>query len=199
MSHKNLPWGFVAKKIVYGIAAYRYILCVVELWRPEHAEGAIEVVRAVFDEYGFTWDETGYHADLYDVPSHYLQDDCPFYVFLDGPRVVGTAALDRFQTLPGSPGSLIEVDGTRRIAATDCALERLYVHPSARRRGIGSLLFEQVLSEARKTGCNRMEIWSDKRFGDAHRLYERFGAKAIGDRICDDPDVSPEWGLLLNL
>lgn len=44
-----------------------------------------------------------------------------------------------------------------------------------------------------------MEIWSDKRFVEAHRLYQRLGAFVVADRICSDPDNSPEWGLLLPL
>lgn len=32
---------------------------------PKHEAAARAVVRAVHDEYGFTWDEHGYHCDLY--------------------------------------------------------------------------------------------------------------------------------------
>ena len=166
----------------------------IELWRPEHAQGAIQVVRAVFDEYAFTWDEKGYHADLYDVPTHYFETNCPFYVAINQGEVVGTAALDCFEPISNDHSEVLP-----RIAGCDCALERLYVLPSARRLGIGSSLFEKVVAEAKRREKRRMEIWSDKRFGDAHRLYQRFGAKVVADRICDDPDVSPEWGLMLEL
>jgi putative acetyltransferase len=172
---------------------------VIELWKPEHEAGAIEVVRSVFDEYGFTWDETDYHADLYDVPGHYLEDGCPFYVFLDEDQVAGTVALDLFPAIVGLAGNLVDQGGKTRIAGADCSLERLYVHPTARRKGVGSRLFVHVLQEAKRLGRSRMEIWSDKRFLDAHRLYQRFGAIVVGDRICDDPDESPEWGLVLDI
>jgi putative acetyltransferase len=172
---------------------------VIELWRPEHAQGAIEVVRSVFDEYGFTWDEEGYHADLYDVPRHYFQTDCPFYVALQENRVVGTAALDCFDELNDAEGTTCSIEGMTRIVGCDCALERLYVLPTARRGGIGSQLLDAIIVEARRRDRRRLEIWSDKRFTDAHRLYQRFGAKVVADRMCDDPDVSPEWGLALDL
>ena len=168
-------------------------------WAQEHAEGAVAVVKAVFDEYGFTWDEVGYHADLYDVPGHYLATGCPFFVAIVDGEVVGTAALDRFPTIEGEPGTIVENQGARRIAGADCALERLYVHPSSRRAGVGSRLIERVITEAKEGGYKAMEIWSDKRFADAHRLYGRYGAEVAGDRICDDPDVSPEWGLTIRL
>ncbi len=171
----------------------------IQHWSPEHSAGAISVVRAVFDEYGFTWDPDGYHADLYDVPAFYLKDGLPFFVAVSGGVVVGTAALDLFPALSGPEGTVVTIDGKSRIAGSDCALERLYVHPDARRRGLGSSLFQRVIEEANTSGRRRMEIWSDKRFEGAHRLYQRFGARVVGDRICDDPDESPEWGLTLAL
>ena len=130
------------------------------------------VVRAVYDEFGFTWDEAGYHADLRDVEATYAA----FYIAdVDG-RIVGTAGLT-------SHGSL----------------ERLYVLAEARGSGAGSALLTAVADEARRRGHDRLEIWSDKRFTDAHRLYERHGARVIGERVHDDPDSSHEWGLVLDL
>lgn len=133
---------------------------------------AAAVVRAVFEEFGFTWDEAGYHADLRDVEASYVA----FFVAESDGRIVGTAGLsDR--------GSL----------------ERLYVLPEARGSGAGSALFTAVAEEARRHGHEQLEIWSDKRFTDAHRLYERHGARVVGERVHDDPDESQEWGLILDL
>ena len=42
-------------------------------------------------------------------------------------------------------------------------------------------------------------FFTDKRFDDAHRLYERFGARVEAERVHDDPDSSHEWGLVLEL
>jgi GNAT superfamily N-acetyltransferase len=117
---------------------------------------------------------------------------------IDG-RIVGTAALERFERIPGEAGKCIERNGYVRACSADCSLERLYVHPDARRKGVGSALTQHVIDQAKREGLSAMELWSDKRFGDAHRLYGRFGAVVVGDRICDDPDVSPEWGLLIRL
>lgn len=133
---------------------------------------AAAVVRAVYDEFGFTWDATGYHADLADVEAAYAAF---FVAELDG-RIVGTAGL----TAGGS-------------------LERLYVLSDARGSGAGSALLTAVADEARRRGHESLEIWSDKRFTDAHRLYERHGARVVGERVHDDPDSSAEWGLVLHL
>lgn len=130
------------------------------------------VVRAVYDEFGFTWEEEGYHADLHDVEASYAA----FYVAEANGRIVGAAGL----TGHGS-------------------LERLYVLPEARGSGAGSALLTAVADEARRNGHARLEIWSDKRFTDAHRLYERHGARVVSERVHDDPDSSLEWGLVLDL
>ena len=159
----------------------------------------VQVVRTVYDEYGFTWDPEGYHRDLYDVPGHYLQPGHGFWVAEDpSGQVVGTVALHRFDRLPLGE-SLVHFEGQSRVAGADCSLERLYVLPAARGSGVGGALFRLVIETARAEGRSRMEIWSDKRFESAHRLYLRHGAEIVGDRICQDPDQSPEWGLRLDL
>jgi putative acetyltransferase len=162
-------------------------------------EGVVNVIRAVFDEYSFTWDEADYHADLYDIEAFYTAKGHTFYVAMVDDRVVGTIALERFSALPGEAGVLGETAGFIRVGGCDCSLERMYVHPEARRQGIGAALIETIVAAARAEGRTAMEVWSDKRFGDAHRLYGRFGGRVVGERICHDPDQSPEWGLIIEL
>lgn len=161
---------------------------------------AVDIVRSVYDEYAFTWDEHDYHADLYDLRGFYLDPGHPFWLAEDSDgKPIGTVALEIFPRIPGGLGTLIEAGGQQRIAGCDCGLMRLYVRSEARRSGAGSALLSTVLAEARARDRRKMEIWSDKRFTDAHRLYERLGAVLAGDRICHDPDQSPEWGLFLKL
>ncbi len=160
---------------------------------------AATIVKAVFDEYGFTWDEADYCADLYDLKGHYLELGHPFWVAEFGGEIVGTSALELYDTLPGSIGQPIELKGKIRAASSDCSLERLYVHPKARGLGLGTALLRRTIDEAVSRGRKAMEIWSDKKLENAHRLYGHFGVTPIGDRICDDPDESPEWGFVLGL
>ena len=141
---------------------------------------AAAVVRAVYEEYGFTWDPASYHADLADVEASF---DAFWVAELDG-EVVGCAGLRSAPLV---------------LEGTDCSLERLYVLSSARGSGLGAALVETVAAHARALGRRRLEIWSDKKFADAHRLYERLGARAVADRVHDDPDESAEWGLVLDL
>ena len=160
---------------------------------------AAEVVKAVFQEYGFTWDPEDYCADLYDLETYYLSHGSCFWVAEVDGWLCGTTALELYDSIPGDVGEAVTVDGKVRAAGSDCSLERLYVHPGARSLGIGRTLMDTTLAQARQLGRTAMEIWSDKKLENAHRLYGHYGAIAIGDRICDDPDESPEWGFVVRL
>jgi putative acetyltransferase len=54
-------------------------------------------------------------------------------------------------------------------------LRKLYVAQTARRRGLGGRLCDLAEAQARVCGAVFIELWSDTRFTDAHRLYERRG------------------------
>lgn len=140
--------------------------------RSADSAAAAAVVRAVYDEHGFTWDEDGYHADLTDVETAYPA----FFVAELDDEIVGTAAL-----------------------STEGSLERLYVLAPARGSGLGAGLLEAVAAEARRRGHRQLEIWTDKVLTEAHRLYERAGAHRDGERVNDDPDASHEWRYVLPL
>jgi len=171
------------------------------------SEAAAGVVQKVFEEYGFTWDPHDYSADLYDLESHYLAEGHAFWIAelvsplqnLPAGTVVGTCALETFDRLPGLAGEPVLHDGVVRAGGADCSLERLYTLPEARGLGLGTALLKMAVEEGLRRSCTVMEIWSDKKLTLAHRLYEKYGALRIGDRICDDPDESPEWGMALVL
>ena len=164
------------------------------------SHAAVDVVREVYEEYNFTWDEGDYHADLYDLKQHYLNAGHKFWIAEDdNGRAVGVVALEIFNPVLGENGKVVSYQSFQRIAGCDCALQRLYVRPSARNMGVGTALMQRVVETARALGRKQLEIWSDKRFVEAHKLYGKFGAIQVGDRICHDPDQSPEFGLFINL
>lgn len=54
-------------------------------------------------------------------------------------------------------------------------LEELYVAPSLRGNGLGSMMMERVLEETRKQGAGEIQINVDQVDADARRFYERHG------------------------
>lgn len=97
----------------------------------------------------------------------------------------------------------VAVDGTDRVIgmiawepkdADTVELRKLYVHPDAQRRGIGRTLTDWVLGEAAVFGASRVILWSDTRFSDAHRLYERAGFRRGPDtRALNDLSHTVEY------
>lgn len=95
----------------------------------------------------------------------------------------------RMWVAPGSaPGALDGCVGYVPGPAV-AELKNLYVAAAARRRGLGSVLVGLVERAARDAGFARVELWSDTRFVEAHRLYTRLGYAATG-RTRDLHDLS---------
>jgi putative acetyltransferase len=73
-------------------------------------------------------------------------------------------------------------------------LHRLYVRPDQRGRGLGASLVSKVERHAREKGATRIFFWSDTRFTNAHRLYQRLGyVKVDGQRDLGDISNSVEY------
>lgn len=61
------------------------------------------------------------------------------------------------------------------LAGDFCRLSYLCVHESARGLGIGAIFESRAVEEARRRGCDRIELHSHERRKDAHRFYFREG------------------------
>jgi len=73
-------------------------------------------------------------------------------------------------------------------------LKRLYVAAGARRHGLGARLVELVEREAAHRAAPYVFLWTDTRFRDAHRLYERLGyVRADQMRVLHDASNSIEY------
>lgn len=162
-------------------------------------ERAIQtLIRQVYDEFGFGWDPDGYHADIYNLESHFALPN-RFWVAEEAGRIIGCIGVEVFDPLPGEYKQIFDTGRLLRIGQADSELVRLYTYPEARGRGIGRQLAEVCIEHARHHGCRLMEIWSDFNLVDAHRLYTKLGAELIGERICAPPDEAPEHGFALEL
>jgi putative acetyltransferase len=79
-------------------------------------------------------------------------------------------------------------------------LVKLYVAPSARRRGLGGRLIATAEAEARARGAAALVLFTDTRFSDAHRLYERHGfVRRPGRRWLFDLSASVEYAYAKSL
>jgi len=86
-------------------------------------------------------------------------------------------------------GEVVACVGIKPRPDGTAELKSLYVAQRARRRGLGARLTGLVEEVAARLGMHGMVLWSDTRFGDAHRLYERLGYARTG-RTRDLQDLS---------
>jgi len=123
--------------------------------RDSDSEQLIRLIGEVFAEYpGCVLDVDGEMPHLRRPASAFARWGGRFWVAEDG-RVVACVGLATH-------------DGIAE-------LKHLYVAAGARRHGLGGRLCELVEAEATRRGHRRIELWSDTRFLDAHRLYEARG------------------------
>jgi GNAT superfamily N-acetyltransferase len=90
-------------------------------------------------------------------------------------------------------GKLIASVAADRVRPAVVELKRLYVARDHRRQGIATNLVRLVIGHAAGLGADRLELWSDLRFTEAHRRYESLGFLRSGRRRrLYDPSNSTE-------
>ncbi|GAA2237079.1 GNAT family N-acetyltransferase [Streptomyces amakusaensis] len=67
------------------------------------------------------------------------------------------------------------VPGLSRRGATRAIIEGVRVHADERGSGLGTVLIEWAVEEARRQECLLVQLTSDVSRTDAHRFYERLG------------------------
>lgn len=146
----------------------------------------IELISGVYGEYeGCVLDLPGVDADLPALATSWAALGGHGWVVTDGDRIVACVGVAP-ATVRGRPGA---------------ELKRLYVAGSHRRQGLGQALVELVEADARDHhGAEEVELWSDTRFHDAHRLYERRGYQRQPEtRDLHDPSHTTEYHFVRTL
>lgn len=149
--------------------------------RSEDSPAVIALVERAYAEYpGCVLDLPGVDADLPELAEAWRDAGGCGWVVEDGAEVVACVGL--VPVGDDEQGPRVE-------------LKRLYVAGTHRRRGLGRALVELVERHAVDDHRARsVELWSDTRFVDAHRLYERCGYRHTGrTRDLHDPSATTEY------
>ena len=128
---------------------------------PEH----IEQTRALFLEYaaslGFSLCFQSFDEELKSLPGAYAAPSGRLFLVQYEQQTAGCVAL-------------------RKLEAKICEMKRLYVRPAYRGKGLGRILVELVIAEARAIGYERMRLDTvASSMQDAVELYRRMGFKEI--------------------
>ena len=138
--------------------------------------GVVALIGRVYLEYGFVYVPEVEVPDLFRFDQHYAAPHGAFFVVREDNVVVGSVGVERLN------------DGSAE-------LHRLYLDAGLRGRGTGRALVETVLEWCRTQKIRRLILWSDTRFDQAHRLYERMGFQRTGERVLpDDLNQTREYG-----
>jgi len=120
--------------------------------RDTDSAGVIALIAGVFAEYpGCVLDVDLEEPELRAPATHYDR----FWVLEQDGEIVGCSACSL-------SGRVVE-------------MKKIYLDRCLRGQGWGRRLIERVEQEARETGAQRIEAWSDTRFETAHAVYRRLG------------------------
>lgn len=145
---------------------------------PEDVPGILALIGEVYSEYDCVLDAEAEERHLLEPGPYFRARGGEFWVVEEDGRIRATVAV----MLEGDAGEL----------------KSLYVHSSLRRQGWGRRLTELAIDYARAQDKQKMILWSDTRFRDAHRLYRSMGFRETGLRELKDSNNSIEYGFELS-
>jgi ribosomal-protein-alanine N-acetyltransferase len=80
-------------------------------------------------------------------------------------------------------------DGAAPVPPGGCFLGYLFVVPERWGKGIGGVIFDAVLAEAKRRHASRLHLWTSKDNERSHRLYRSRGFSPTGRTV----DGEGEW------
>lgn len=147
--------------------------------RDDDAEGFIALIGACWAEYpGCVLDVDGEVPELRALATHFARQGGALWA---AERRGGGRILGMVGTRP------LPEDGAWEIC-------RMYVAAEERGTGLAHCLLDAAEAHARAAGARRLVLWSDTRFGRAHRFYEKRGYVRTGPiRVLGDLSNSLEF------
>lgn len=142
----------------------------IELVRADTPE-KIDQARIIFLRYArsldFDLSFQGFDAEISALPGDYAPPSGRLLLAAEGNEVAGCVAL-------------------RKIGESLCEMKRLFVLPEQRRKGIGRILAEAIIREAKGSGYGRMRLDTVPSMTSAVKLYRSLGFEEISP-YCHNP------------
>lgn len=163
--------------------------------RDDDRDGLIQLIGKTYAEYpGCVLDVEREEPDLLGIASAYARYGGAFWVITAPAPEAAPAMAEASATAAGVIVACVGwLPSSRAERSGWVELRKLYVARDYRRRGLASALVGRVESAARERGAPGVELWSDTRFLDAHRLYARHGYRQGAQRELFDVSRSVEY------
>ena len=130
----------------------------------EYAYERLDIIRTLFREYanslGVDLQFQDFENELNRLPDKYALDDGRLYIAYVNDEVAGCI-------------------GLRRFDANRCELKRLYIRPAFRHLGLGVLLSQKVITDARQIGYDKILLDTLSSMTPAMNLYKKLGFQEI--------------------
>lgn len=144
---------------------------------------AVELIReygaSIADVAACSLEHQGFEAELASLPGRYAPSK--------GGRLLVALVDER-------PAGCIALRALPDLGPGVCEMKRMYVRPAFRGRGLGRLLAERLLAEAKGAGYTLMKLDTDTapKFAAAIALYRSLGFVEC-ERYNADPDPKTMW------
>lgn len=131
--------------------------------QPQQDAAMAAIIRSALEAHGLNIPGTAYFDRSLDhLSAFYDRPGRAYYVLTEGEAVLGGIGIAEFEGLPGC-----------------CELQKLYLTPSARGRGLGADLIRRIEDRARALGYRRIYLETHSVLGAAVHAYERAGYRQI--------------------
>ena len=124
--------------------------------RDNEQDDVYAIVKSVLQPFGLQVDPDGTDKDLSDIRGFYIDKGGCFKVIADDGVIIGSYGL--------FPLSLVI-----------CELRKMYLLPAYQGRGLGRLMMEDALAEARQRQFKEMVLETNSVLERAGRLYQKYG------------------------
>jgi ribosomal protein S18 acetylase RimI-like enzyme len=154
------------------LAAVRRLFRAFVGWHRERHTEDRELVDAYFDD-------AAYEREIEGLPGGYAPPGGSLLVCWEAGLAVGCVA-------------------SQRLDGASCEMKRMFVAPTARGRGAGRVLAEEVIGRARAAGYATMYLDTSIRQTEAIALYRDLGFEQI-DAYHDVPEALRDWLVFFRL
>ena len=147
----------------------------------EDNQAVAKLIRSVFDEMEIPKVGTAYADPYLDLMyEEYNKPQCVYFVVESEGKIVGSAGIAPLE------------NGDPKI----CELQKMYFLPQTRGLGIGSVMMEKCLKEARDFGFEKCYIETMPFMHAAQKLYKKSGFEYLDAPMgCTGHNSCPVWML----